>query len=141
MSNVNNWEFSKHLDAFKKKILDPQIAKVDNAKKIMVDAKYPWKDDGQKNSAKVILEGYKAWLQFYQEFYKQGLLIVEQHEGLVNLLAKWYQVWYDNVSNEGRQETEIMKAQADMLQEIFQEIYIQLTPLKLDIKQPKALNL
>jgi hypothetical protein len=141
MSNVNNWEFAKHLQQFKLKILDSQIAKVDKAKKIMDDPKYPWKDDAQKNTAKATLEGYKAWLNFYQEFYKQGMMITEQHEGLVNLLAKWYANWYDNISNEGRQEAEIMKAQADMLQEIFCEIYEELVPLKLDIKPPKALNL
>jgi hypothetical protein len=67
---------------------------------------------------------------------------VKQHEALVNSLSRWYDTWYANISNEGKQETELMSSQADMLNSIFTEIYNELKPLNLEgMKAPKAMNL
>ena len=87
------------------------------------------------------MKSFKDWLAFYQEFHRQGMELVKQHEGLTNNLSKWYDTWYGGISNEGKQETEMMNIQADMLQEVFLEIYKELKPLNLDIKPPQALNL
>ena len=141
MSNVNDYFFANQLEIFNKKVIDPQRKRVDDAEKIMHDLSYPWKNAEEKNLGEAKLQNYKAGLLYYLEFYKQGLLLVNQHETLVNRLAKWYDCWYCNISNEGKQETEIMPSQADLLSEIFCDIYQELKPLNLEIKPPKALNL
>ncbi len=141
MSNLNQWQFAKHLDAFKAKVLDPQIKRTEDASKIMNDPNYQWKDETQKANAEKQYASYKAWVQFYQAFHDAGMELVKQHETLVDKTAKWYDRWYKDVSNEGRQETEMMSMSADVLQEIFCEIYSELKPLNLDLPQPKALNL
>ena len=141
MSNVNNWQFAKNLDTFKAKILDPQIKRCQEADTIMKDTTHIWASDEQKNAAAAKQASYKAWLQFYQAHYDAGMELVKQHENLVNELARWYNKWREDISNEGRQETELMSSQADMLNEIFSEMYKELLPLKLEIKAPAPLNL
>ena len=138
---INNYAFAKSIDQFKIKVLDPQQKKLDEAFKIITDLQYPWKDADHKKRGQIQFESYKAWLDFYKAHYEEGRKLVNQHERLVDALSKWYDNWYSNISNEGRQESQIMEIQADMLQEIFVEIYKVLEPLNLDIKQPKALNL
>ncbi len=141
MSNVNNYAFANKLEQWKQKVLDPQETKVKEAKVIMEDKSYPWRDDEQRKVANAKLIIMSQWLQFYQDFYFEALKLVEQHETLVNNLSKWYDIWYANISNDGKQEAEMMNAQADMLAAIFGDIYKELLPLKLDIKPPKALNI
>ncbi len=141
MSNVNNYVFAKHLDQFKIRVLDAQIKRVSEAKVIMEDKNYVWKE-GQKEIADAKYKSYLEWLAFYQEFYNQGMIFVRQHEGIVDKLSKWYDKWYQDISNEGKQEVEMMSIQADMLNEIFCEMYKELLPLNLEgMKSPKALNL
>ena len=142
MSNVNNYEFAKQLDQFKVRILDPQIKRVEEAKAIMDNKDYPWKDEEAKTAGQAKFDNYKSWLAFYQEFYNQGMLLVQQHENLTNKMSKVYDSWFTNISNEGKQETELMSSQAEILCELFGEIYKELAPLKLEgMKPPKALNL
>uniref|UniRef100_A0A6M3LWE0 Uncharacterized protein n=1 Tax=viral metagenome TaxID=1070528 RepID=A0A6M3LWE0_9ZZZZ len=141
MSNVNDWKMAKMLDVFKLKVLDQQTKRVDEAQIIYNNPNYQWGDDEQKKAAELKLKSYKDWLAFYQEFYDQGMILVKQHENLTNNLSKWYDKWRNDISNEGVQETEIMSMQADMLQEIFSDMYSELKPLNLDIKPPKAMNL
>jgi hypothetical protein len=142
MSNVNNYAFAKKIDNFKEKVLDPQIVRVAKAEQVMHDDKHVWASDDQKKAAQAQYDSYKAWLAFYQSHYDEGLKLCTQHEQLVNNLSKWYDCWYENISNNGKQETEMMNAQADMLQEIFVAIYTELKPLGLkDMKMPKGLNL
>ena len=142
MSNVNNWQFAKQLDTFKTKVIDPQSKKVDEAEKIMSDDKYQWASEEAKKTAQAKYDYLRAWLQYYLVFYKEGLALITQHENIVNNIAKWYAKWYNDVSNEGRQETEIMGSQADMIQEIFSEMFKEIQSLKLEgVTAPKALNL
>lgn len=141
MSNVNDYQFTNMLKIVQSKMIEPQRKKVEDAQKIMDDAMHAWRDATQKKAGEEQLKAYKAWLQFYEALYKEGLNLSVQHENLTNLTAKWYSRWYDEVSNEGKQETEIMSMQADALNEIFSEMYKELLPLKLDLKQSKALNL
>lgn len=140
MSNVNNFEFAKHLDAFKLRMIDPQVKRIAEAQAIMDNPLHQWAE-GQFALAETKLKSFKDWLAFYQTFYDQGLKLCTQHETLVGKMAKWYGVWRDDVSNEGKQEIELMSSQADMLNEIFSEMFKELQPLKLDIKPPKGLNL
>jgi hypothetical protein len=141
MSNVNNYRFAETLKVFESKVIIPQRNKVADATKIMNDPNYKWKDDAQKQAGENQLKLYKIWLQFYETFYAEGLALCVQHEQLTNNLAKHYDKWYKDISNDGRQETEIMSSQADMLQHIFVEIYKELLPLGLDIKAPIPLNM
>ena len=141
MSNVNNYAFANKLQSFKEKILDPQKEKVAKAEKIMHDPNYVWETEEKKKAGQAQYDNYKAWLAYYQSFYDEGSKLCLQHEHLVNLLSKWYDRWHSEVSNDGRQETEIMSMQADALNEIFSEIYQELKPLGLDIKAPAALNM
>jgi hypothetical protein len=141
MSNVNNFAFANKLQSFKEKVLDPQIKRVAEAEKIMHDPNYKWGSEDAKKAGQAKYDGYKAWLTFYQTHYDEGVKLCTQHENIVNHLTKWYESWRNDISNEGRQETEIMSMQADMLNEIFSEMYSDLKPLNLDIKSPQALNL
>ncbi len=141
MSNLNNWAFAKQMDSFKKNVLDQQTKRVDEAQAIMNDPKHQWRDEEQKKIAEEKLKNYQAWLKFYLEFYKEGMTLINQHENLVNNLSKHYDRWYNDVSNNGRQEKEMISEQSDILQEIFSEIWKELEPLGLNIPAPKALNL
>jgi len=142
MSNVNNYAFSRCLDSFNAKVLQPQVKRVADALKIMADPNYKWDNDTQKQTGQKKLDNYKAWLDYYKEVYAQGMAIAQQHENLTNNLSKWYDRWYNDISNEGKQETEMMSMQADFLNEIFSEIYKELQPLNLEgTKPPQAMNL
>lgn len=142
MSNVNNYSFANKLELFKKKILDPQIERVAKAEKIMHDPDYKWESEDKKKAGQTTYDNYKAWLVFYQTHYDEGVKLCTQHENLVNHVSKWYDKWRDDISNEGRQEVELMQCQADWINEIFTEIYNELKPLGLDgVKPPQALNL
>ena len=142
MSNVNDYQFANMLKIVQSKMIEPQRKKVEDAQNIMDDPMHAWKDAAQKKAGEEQLKAYKAWRDFYESLYNEALKLCTQHENLVNNLAKHYARWYDEVSNEGKQEVEMMSMQADTLNEIFSEIYKELQPLKLEgIKPPAALNL
>jgi hypothetical protein len=142
MSNVNNYAFANKLQSFKEKILDTQIAKVAKAETIMHDPNYKWESEEKKKTAQAQYDSYKAWLLWYQTFYDEGLRLCTQHENLVNKMSKVYDSWYQNISNEGKQETEMMSMQADLLNELMGELYKELLPLNLPgMKPPQGLNL
>ena len=141
MSNVNNWAFAKQLDWYKANEIDRLQNQIDEAKKILDDTTYKWRDAEQRKSADIRFSQMTKRLEGLTKFHQEGMTLVKQHESLVNQLSKWYDIWYKNISNDGKQETEIMSTQADMLQQIFEEIYKELLPLKLDIKPPSPLNL
>jgi hypothetical protein len=142
MSNVNNYAFANKLESFKQKILDTQIEKVAKAEKIMHDPNYKWESEDKKKLGQAQYDAYKAWLLWYQTFYDEGLKLCTQHENLVNKMSKIYDRWYSDISNEGKQETELMSSQADMLNELMGELYKELLPLNLPgMKPPKAMNL
>ena len=141
MSNVNNWAFAKQLDWYKANEIDRLQNQIDEAKKILDDTTYKWRDAEQRKSADIRFAQMTKRLEGLTKFHQEGMTLVKQHETLVNQLSKWYDIWYKNISNDGKQETEIMSTQADMLQQIFEEIYKELLPLKLDIKPPSPLNL
>lgn len=141
MSNVNDYEFAKKLGSYKIRVVDAQASRVEDAKKIMDDPNYNWPSAEAKETAQKKYDSFKASLAFYQDVYDSGLKLTVQHENLVNLLAKWYNRWREDVSNEGVQEKELMSMQADLLSEIFCEMYKELKDLNLEIKAPKGLNL
>ena len=135
--NLNNWEFAKALDVFKAKMIDTQQKRVDDAYKIMEDPKYKWDSPEQEKAGQAKLDSYLSWLKFYKEHHEQGMALVRQHENIVSMMAGWYNSWYENISNEGLQESELMSMQAEMLGKIFADMYKELSVLKLDLKPPK----
>jgi hypothetical protein len=141
MSNVNNYKFASQLDLYKSKEVDALAKNVEDAKAIMADTKRVWDSATQKESAQARLDQMKERLARLLNFHAEGMELVKQHEALVNSLSRWYDLWWQNISNEGKQETELMSSQADMLQQIFVEIWKELKPLNLDIKQPNGMNL
>lgn len=141
MSNVNNYAFANKLQAFKERVLDPQIKKTEDAKKILEDPNHKWENEDQKKRGKAQYDVYAAWLTFYQAHYNEGIKLCVQHENLVNKMSNIYDNWFQNISNEGRQETELMSSQADMLQGLFVELYEELKPLGLNLPMPQALNM
>jgi len=141
MSNVNNYEYANNLEVFKKKVLDPQIERVAKATEVMNNPNHKWKDESEKEAAQAKYDSYKAWMQFYQAHYDMGVRLCTQHENLVNKMSKVYDAWYENISNDGRQEAEMMSSQADILHGLFVDIYAELKPLGLDMPMPKAMNL
>lgn len=142
MSNVNNYRFSEVLKTFENKLVIPQRTKVANASKIMNNPNHPWADETQKKAGEEQFKAYKAWLDFYETFYAEGLKLCIQHEQLTDKVSKIYDRWYSDISNEGKQETELMSSQADMLCELMGELYKELLPLNLPgMKPPQGLNL
>jgi len=141
MSNLNNYAFANILNDFKKRYLDIQKGKVEKAMRIMDDPNYQWKDEAQKVAGKKQLEIYKVILADYETFYNEGNRLCVEHENLTNILCKLYDRWYNEVSNNGKQEKEMLSYQSDVLNEIFSELYKELKVLNLDIKPPAALNL
>jgi len=142
MSNVNNYRFAEMLKVFESKVLIPQRAKYESAKKVMDNPNHPWKDQAQKDAGDAQYKSYKGFLDFYEAFYAEGLTLCTQHEQLTDHLSKWYDKWREDISNDGKQEVELMSSQADFLNEIFSEMYKELLPLNLkEMKSPAALNL
>jgi translation initiation factor 2 alpha subunit (eIF-2alpha) len=138
---VNNYEFAKILDRFKREVLDPLDIEESNAFAIISNLNYKWASDDQRKLANAKFDKLSARNAFYKKMYKAGMDLTLEHERLTNSLCKWYGQWYDNISNNGRQESEMMEMQADMLNELFTEVYKAIEPLELDIKPPAALNL
>jgi len=139
---VNNYEFAKLLDEFKQAELDYLEKEIEKAEKIVSDILYPWKDEETRKVGVAKFDKMVSRFAFLQRFYKEGLEFATQHEDLVNKLCKWYDTWRTDISNDGKQEAEMMEMQADMLHGIFEEIYEVIKPLGLDeIKPPNGLNL
>ena len=138
---VNNYEFAKILDQFKREVLDPMEEEEAKAFAMISDLNHKWASDEQFKIANARFDKLSARKSFYAKMYRSGMDLTIQHETLVNNLCKWYDRWYNDISNSGKQETEMMESQADMLHGIFCEIYKALEPLKLDIKLPNGLNL
>jgi len=117
----------------------PRQKKVEEARKVMNDVNVKW-EPGKKEKAQVkftLMEGeYTDFILFYNEVER----LAEQHELLVTDLATMYSSWYNNVSSNGEQPTEMMNMQAKELENIFGKLYEALKPLELDLKPPKNLR-
>lgn len=139
---VNNWKYAELMDHFKRRELEPFLFEVEEAKRIMGDKDYKWANEKQKEIAQARYDKMVDRLAFIKNFLEEGVILIRQHEDLVTLLSKLYDQWRENVSNDGMQETEIMESQAEILQDIFVELFRALLPLKLEgMKPPKANNL
>jgi len=141
MSNVNNWKFATVLDEFSKREVEYLRVETERAQEIVENPNYPWKDDKQKEFGIARYNKMKDRLAFLKYVLEEGKNICTQHETLVARLAKYYDQWYSEVSNNGKQECEVMSEQADILQNIFVEIWKELKPLGLNLPMPNGMNL
>jgi vacuolar-type H+-ATPase subunit H len=133
---VNNYEFAKILDEFEQKEVLFLSHKVDEAFVIMNDPNYKWKDEEQKLAAQARYDAMEHRYKFLREVHTKGMKLVKQHEGIIDRLSGLYQMWYNQISNNGKQEAEMMLEEAKILGEIFEQIYLILEPLKLNFKPP-----
>ena len=142
MQNVNDYAFAKQLDLYKAKEIDVLKKNTEDAAKIIGDPNYPWKTPEAKEAGMTRFAQMKSRLAILEKFHEEGMTLVKQHEALVNTMSKVYDNWYQNISNEGKQETELMSSQADILCELMGDIYKELLPLNLPgMKPPKGMNL
>lgn len=133
---ANNYAFARLLDEFEEKEVKFLSKRLDEAFVILSDPNYKWKDDAQKLTAQKKYEGMETRHKFLREFHTEGMKLVRQHEGMTDRLSGLYQMWYKNISFNGKQEKEMMSEQADMLRDIFEQIFQILEPLKLNFKPP-----
>lgn len=132
---LNNFKFGTVLDEFEAHLIKPMEEELKKANEIILDPNYPWKE-GQKDKALARRDSMSKIAIMYSEYHRHGGILASQHETLVNKLSEIYACWYNNISNKGKQPTEMMDSQADMLQNIFKDIYDILEPLKLPIEKP-----
>ena len=93
---------------------------------------------GQKEKAEAKFAEMQTKNMDYHGLYRESMVIVDQHEDLVNMLTEVYSAWYHNISSKGQQPKEMMSMQALELQKIFTLIYDTIEPLKLEINQPEG---
>lgn len=133
---VNNWRAEKYVARFYNKYCVEINAKVEAAREIMNNPKYPWENKDQKEKAAKRLAILDTQNIDYHSYYREVSVIVHQHEQLASTLSELYSAWLHKVSYKGQQPNEMMKMQAEELQKIFIKIYECIEPLGLDIKPP-----
>lgn len=138
---ANNYEFAGILDEFLEKEVQAQEKRNKEAFAILTDIHRKWDSTEQREAAEAKYKAMEKRLQLLTRVYDAGRKMAKDHENLTDKTASWYAKWYNTVSNEGRQETELMEAQANVLNEIFLEMYREIADLELNLKPPAALNL
>jgi len=125
------------MDQFKEKHIDPLDKRIQEARAIFKDTNKKWKEgelQKMKKKYEEIQDSYTYLLTLHSYIYR----LIRQHEGLVSKLCDLYATWYLDISNDGKQSTEMMQTQADILQGIFTDLYNLLEPIiKNDLKAPK----
>ena len=137
---VNNWKAADELESFKQKYCDPQNKRVEDARKILEDSTHKWKK-GEKVLAKAKLAAIDTANIDLHRLHSEMLHLIVQHESLTDMLTEIYAQWYNNVSVKGEQKSEMMSAQAELLQSYFQRVYDAIEPLKLELLPPKIKEL
>lgn len=134
---ANNWMAAKALDGFKVKFMDPMEKNLEDARTIMADPKRKWSPETKK-LAEAKLVRLDTEFIIINKFYNCVKKLIVQHEDITNRLVKHYDVWYIDISDQGKQPKEMMSIQAGLLQAIFQDIYDMIKDLGLDLKPPQC---
>lgn len=133
---INNYGAARELDAFKKMYLDTLNKRIEKAKEVLDDKKYPWKENGREKALKAFKEIEGQNINFHR-LYNAVFKMIGQHEKLTSRLCDLYSKWYEQVAWEGQQPKEMMSGQVEILQAIFTEIYNFIEPIvKNEIKAP-----
>lgn len=135
-SQVNDWNFDPHLEHFRRHYLLPMEKRVAEAEKVMENPKQRWNGKEQKEEAARRLAEMDGMLAFYRILYGTGKELILQHESLTDLVVKVYQTWFQNISMDGEQLTQMMDIQAKMWGELMQELFEAIEPLKLENVKP-----
>lgn len=133
---VNNYEAINEAGVFRKKYIVPLQERSANARKVFGDADHKWKDDKEKKAAQKKFDDIQERVNDYNVLYDKVLKLAREHEGLVDLLTQQYMRWHGQVSFSGQQQKEMMQGQADILQDIFTQIYEALDNLCLYLPKP-----
>ena len=133
---VNNWKAANELQSFKQRYCDPISERVDEGREIMADTNRKWPGDAKAKAQARFLELDTQNIDFHT-LYSAVSDMVRQHELQTDMLTEIYAQWYNKVSEEGEQPSEMMGSQAVLLQSYFQRIYDAIKPLDLPIKPPK----
>lgn len=133
---VNDWKAAKELDVFVKLFLDPSTERTLEARKILEDPNYKWKK-GEKDRAKAKFQKIEGENINLHRFVNAVRGLIDDHEALTDTLTEVYSAWYNNIASDGKQPTEMMSMQAEILQYQFHRIFEALEELKLDLKPPK----
>lgn len=136
-SIVNNWECAKELDHWKEFYWDTLDKEVKRAFEIIQDPNYKWLDKEQKERADGKYKILDSRNIDYARLYNAVKKLISQHEAIVDIMASSYANWYNNVAYDGQQQREMMQGQANILQEIFINIFKALEPLNLKFNPPK----
>ena len=135
---VNNWDAANELERFQQKhilLLRERIAKADA---ILKDEKFVWKE-GQKEKAVRTYGILQADLLDFTRLYDAMYKLIQQHEGITNMLSEIYMEWYNDISRNGEQPKEIMSIQARKMEGIFDRIKKAFSEVR-DLKLPKTIK-
>lgn len=135
---VNNWKAAIELQSFKERYLDPSDTKMKEARDIMDDPDRKW-SKGEKDRAIAKLRTIETKNIDYHRLYNGIMELIQQHEMQTDMLTEVYSQWYHNVSQEGVQPAEMMRTQAQMLQEFFIRIFDAIEPLNLKLLPPQTI--
>jgi len=133
---VNDWRAEKYVARFYQKYCVEINEKVEQARAIINDSEYKWESPIQKEKAIKKLDVLDTQNIDFHSYYREVSVLVHQHEQLVSTLTELYSAWYNKVSFNGLQQSEMMKSQCEELQTIFIKLYECIEPLKLEIKPP-----
>jgi hypothetical protein len=137
---LNNWKLARINDRLMAEVIIKAQIQIGEAQHILKNPDYDWAGKN-KEAAEAKFNLMCKNNEFFEELHAAAKELIMQHEGLTENMCKWYHQWIDYISDDGKQGTELLQEQADMLNEIFYDIFRYLDSLKIDIKAPKALNM
>ena len=129
---VNNYATAKELDRFKKLYVDPAVKLLETGQKNLNDPRYRWVR-GEKEAAKKRIAEMEGKVINFTMLHTSVMKLIAQHEELVDLLSELYMKWFVKISDKGNQPKELMNIEAEMIQDIFEQLHDVLMPLELDL--------
>ena len=134
---VNNWKAANELQSFKQQYCDPISKRIDDGREVLADTNRKWASKANKERAKTRFLELDVQNADFHRLYNTVSELVRQHELQTDMLTEIYAQWYNKVSEEGEQPSEMMGSQAVLLQSYFQRIYDAIEPLNIPIHPPK----
>lgn len=119
LEKANNYEAAEVLDQFESKVILPLRERIEKGESIL--------RSGLKKSEKIKYEKdheqLKSRLKYFTHVQMSFKVLIKQHESITTKLVQIYHDWYNNVSVKGKQPSEMMEEQAEMLEKMFEMIY------------------
>lgn len=132
---VNNYEAATILDMFNDVYISDLNNRIELLEGRLLDS-HEWKY-GEREKVGYRLTDMKKAYDFYKKMYTAFKRLITQHEAITTDLVQIYRDWYKNVSEDGKQPSEMMEEQAAILQGFFVKIYGYIEEIvKDDLKAP-----